>query len=182
MIKRAIKAQRFRYLTLVPFFFVIALGFGIIRPAAADKLELPRTQVLLTVLGSIERTNSSDKALFDRAMLEGLGMRTMKTSSNPFEPGKHEFEGVLLRDILNAVGASGDTIIAGALDGYKIQIPVSDAYDYDVLVAMIWNGKVMRVRDRGPLWILYPIDQHKELNSAEYSGRSIWQLNTLNIE
>lgn len=149
---------------------------------ADDQLPTPTSEVLLRVDGSISARNTDDAALFDRGMLEGLGMHTMKTSSNPFEPGKHEFKGVLLRDILNAVGASGDTIIAGALDGYKIKIPKSDAYDYDVLVAMIWNGKVMRVRNRGPLWVLYPIDQHKELNSAEYSGRSIWQLNNLTIQ
>ncbi len=38
------------------------------------------------------------------------------------------------------------------------------------------NGKPMRVRDKGPLWLVYPRDQRAELQNAVMDERWIWQL------
>ena len=145
---------------------------------AQDPLPSPTGPVILTVEGAISMTNTGATATFDRGMLEALGMRTLQTS-NPFETGQHEFEGVLLRDVLDRVGAKGELLTAFALDGYTVEIPVSDAAAYDIILAMVWNGKPMRVRNKGPLWVIYPVDHHKELRSERYSNRTIWQLKRL---
>jgi hypothetical protein len=160
---------------------VVALAAtGIPRNAAAD-LGQPSGKVILTVSGKISQTNVGDEARFDRAMLEEIGMQTMKTS-NPFETGMHTFEGILLNDLLQRVGATGETLVAYALDGYAIEIPVSDATTYPVLLALIWNGREMGVRNKGPIWVIYPIDAFEELKDEEFSSRSIWQLERIVVE
>ena len=44
------------------------------------------------------------------------------------------------------------------------------------------NGKAMDVRNKGPIWIIYPIDEFPELKTEEISGRSIWQLDKLLVQ
>jgi hypothetical protein len=41
---------------------------------------------------------------------------------------------------------------------------------------------VMTMRDKGPLWIVYPRDDYSVLHDARYDSRWVWQLNKLHIE
>jgi len=80
--------------------------------------------------------------------------------------------------VLAYVGAGGATMLRTvALNDYAVNVPVTDALDYDVILAMSMNGETLRVRDRGPLWIIYPwTEEYPELRNEIYHGRSIWQL------
>ncbi|MBO6946656.1 MAG: molybdopterin-dependent oxidoreductase [Rhodospirillales bacterium] len=149
--------------------------------SASGSLEKPVGPVILTVEGKIKITNTGKEARFDRKMLDALGMHTLKTS-NPFDTGTHTYEGVLLSDLLESVGADGTMLVAYALDGYAVEIPVADTKKYPVMLAMIWNGKEMTVRNKGPIWVIYPIDKYTELKDEKYSSRSIWQLERLIVE
>ena len=161
---------------------MVLLVAGVLTSTAhADSLPPPSGPVILTVGGAITTTNGNGIAQIDRAMLDALPQHSLSTH-NPFETGLHRFDGPLLRDFLKTVGANGTTLFAEALDGYTIEIPVSDVMTYAVLIATSWNGKVMTVRNKGPVWIVYPVDQHDELKDEIYSGRSIWQLNRITVE
>lgn len=148
---------------------------------SAGELPAPQGSVLLSVDGKIANTTDGSTAKFDRAQLEAFGLHKL-TTSNPFIEGVHDFEGVRLADVLNAVQPQGTALIAHALDGYNVDIPLEDASKYNVLLAMKMDGKVMRVRSKGPLWIIYPVDQHDELKAEHFSSRSIWQLTTLTVK
>jgi hypothetical protein len=43
------------------------------------------------------------------------------------------------------------------------------------------NGEHLRVRTKGPLWVIYPWNDYSELQSESYYSRSIWQLRSLNV-
>jgi len=88
----------------------------------------------------------------------------------------------LLRDVLKAAGAQGRQLMAFALNDYKTSIPVEDAHRYDVIVARLLNGQSMSVREKGPLFIIYPFDDLPELRTETHYGRSAWQLKTLQVE
>lgn len=167
------------------FFFSVmvflSVTVGVHDDAVGQGLPDPATDVILTLDGAIGVTNVGDEAQFDREMLMGLGLHSLETT-NPFETGVQKFEGVLLRDILEAVKADGSVLVAVALDGYTIDIPVIDVMDFPVMVAIKWNGAFMSVRNRGPLWVVYPIDHYDALAGTEYSGRSIWQLRRLTVK
>lgn len=145
-----------------------------------DPLAAQPDAPILAIDGAVINLNGDGVARLDRRQLEALGMRELVTS-NPFVDGVHRFAGVLLSDVLDLVGADGTTIMARALDGYTVQIPVQDARAYPVMLALERDGERMTVRNKGPIWIIYPIDQYDELDTEEFSARSIWQLSRLTV-
>jgi hypothetical protein len=146
----------------------------------ADELAKPSGPVILTLSGSIRNTNAGDKAEFDRAMLEALGTTTRQMAT-PWTVGEPVFEGVKMTDVLKAVGANGDTVTATALNDYVMDIPLSDFENYPVILALKMNGEYMRIRDKGPLWIIYPHDEHPELDTPATLRKWVWQLTELYI-
>ena len=71
---------------------------------------------------------------------------------------------------------------ASAINDYTVEIPVADFESYPVIFAVRMDGKPMRVRDRGPIWVIYPWSDRAELNTDVYHGRAIWQLRSLVVE
>ena len=104
------------------------------------------------------------------------------TVQTPWYPTPVTFTGPLLRDILAAAGANGSKIVAEALNDYKTDIPLNDAVRYYVIVARLMNEKPMPVREKGPLFIVYPFDSSPELRAEIYYNRSAWQLSTLLVK
>jgi len=143
-------------------------------------LAAPASKPILTVSGLIRSTNQDTQAAFDRPMLEQLGLTTIETAT-PWYTGKTRFEGVLMSRLMDEVGAYGDRMTAFALNDYTTEIPVADFRRFPVILAMKRDGEYMPVRDKGPLFIVYPFDSDAELRSQKYYSRSAWQVARLNI-
>lgn len=146
----------------------------------ARALDPPTGPVVLTIEGAVTQTNRGAQAQLDMAMLEKLPQHSFSTQT-PWYPSAVTFTGPLLRDVLAAVGAKGTHITAVALNDYKTDIPVDDATRHDVIVARLMNGRPMRVREKGPLFIVYPFDTKAELRSELYYNRAAWQLHLLRV-
>lgn len=149
--------------------------------AGAATLPQPSGRVLLTVTGNITNTNAEGRAEFDRAMLAALERRVTRTST-PWHDGVVSFEGPLGRALLEAVGARGRTMKVTALNDYTAEVPVADFREHEVILAMKQDGRTMRVRDKGPLFIVYPFDEEPRLRSDLYLSRSVWQIKSIAIE
>lgn len=160
--------------------FGLSLAFAAL-PAAADGLPAPKGRVILTVSGQIEEANRGKDAVFDMAMLEALPQQTF-TTRTPWYDKPMTFTGPRLADVLAAVKAKGQTIKATAINDYTISIPAADAAAHGVIVARLLNGEPMPVREKGPLFVIYPFDSKAELRSSTYYERSIWQLKRMSIE
>ncbi|RDE19093.1 hypothetical protein DV711_16010 [Motiliproteus coralliicola] len=147
----------------------------------ATPLEQPTGDVLLTVTGAIENTNAPGQARFDRAMLEALPQHSFDTIT-PWTDGKHQYEGVLLKELLQQLGAKGSKVVAHALNDYHSVIDLDPIRNYPVMIAIRADGKPMRIRDKGPLWILYPMSDYPELNHQRHHPAMVWQLNRLEVQ
>lgn len=148
-------------------------------PALA--LDKPAGDVVLTVRGKLATPNAGQDAVFDMPMLERLPQHSFTTRS-PWYAEPVQFTGPLLRDVLAAAGATGSKLVATALNDYRTEIPFSDAERHDVIVARLLNGKPMPVREKGPLFIVYPFDAKPELKAEVYYNRSAWQLMLLQVQ
>jgi hypothetical protein len=156
----------------------VILTAGIALAAALSK---PEGRPILEISGIIATTNAGDKAQFDLAMLEKMPPAKL-TTSTAWTEGAPVFEGVLMRDLLAAVGAKGDTVTAVALNDYKIDIPMADFQKYPVVLAYRMDGQVLKVREKGPLWIVYPQDDFAELKNKQTQAKWLWQLKELRIK
>jgi hypothetical protein len=63
-----------------------------------------------------------------------------------------------------------------ALNDYVIEMPLSDVKDDGPLLAYLMDGKTMSLRDKGPIWMVFPYDQNPDYRTEETYSRSIWQL------
>lgn len=144
-------------------------------------LEQPVGPVILSISGKVTSPNIAQTAAFTMAMLEALPQKTF-TTKTPWYPAPVEFTGPLLRDVLAAAGARGDKLVALALNDYKTEIPITDAMVHGMILARLMNGKPMAIRDRGPLFIVYPFDTKPELQAERYYNRSAWQLSRLIVQ
>lgn len=148
---------------------------------ASHALDAPKGKVVLSISGNIQFKNAGDHADFDMDMLAALPQHSFATS-NPWYKEVKKFTGPLLRDVLAAAGAQGTTLKAVALNNFKVEIPVTDTRQFSVVLARLMDDKPMPIRDKGPLFIIYPFDTDTELHSARYYSRSAWQLRTLEVQ
>ncbi len=135
---------------------------------------------LLTVSGDIVPKSGQGLVEFDLADLQSLPTKTILTETI-WTDGQQSFTGVPLADLLDTVGAQAGTLRAVALNDYAVNIPTSDAVTGGPIVAYFRNGEEMSVRDRGPLWVIYPYDENVAYKTEEYYSRSIWQLDRIEV-
>lgn len=160
---------------------VMLLSFVVATQAWAGELSKPAGKPLLTLSGKIQNTNEDGKAVFDIASLEKLGTVSFQTST-PWYNGRSTFTGVSMQKLMDYVGAKGSVLKVIALNDYTTIIPLSDFKKYNVILAFKINGEYMRVRDKGPLFIVYPYDSLPELNNQIFYSRSAWQVSKMMIE
>jgi hypothetical protein len=107
--------------------------------------------------------------------------KTSFTTTTMWTEGEQSFEGVELRSFLEALNVTEGRLIAAAINDYRIEMPISDVRAGGPIIAYMNNGQEMSVRDKGPLWIVYPYDSAPEYQSEVVFSRSIWQLNRIEI-
>ncbi|MBE9640414.1 oxidoreductase [Salipiger mangrovisoli] len=147
-------------------------------PLAAGDLPVPEENPVLVVSGAITNTNVGGTASFDYEMLEAMDTVTF-TTKTIWTDGEQTFTGVQLSDLMALVGAEGEDIKATAINDYAVNIPRADWVDGGPIVAFLNHGEKMPVRNKGPLWIVYPFDQKPEYQTEQIYSRAIWQLDRI---
>lgn len=145
----------------------LVLGGAVAQRAAAEPL--------LTVEGVGEPRS------YDLAALEALGSETI-TTTTIWTEGEQTFTGVPLKVLVESLGVTDGMLLATAVNDYTIEFPVADALQDGPLVAYKMNGETMSVRDKGPLWIVYPYSAGPEFQTEVVYSRSIWQLVRIEVQ
>lgn len=157
------------------------LLLGLEAPALSCDLTPPVDDVVLTVSGAIGACTRDQVAEFDLKALEALPKTEVKTA-NPWEAGVVSYQGVKLADLLDVVKARGDTAVFAALNDYASGIPVTDLKKYTIILAYKREGEYMSVRDKGPLWVIFPFTDNPELSTEIRYAQSVWQVARLTIK
>jgi hypothetical protein len=157
----------------------IVSGFGV--SMAETTSSSPDAQPILTVTGKIAPRSGEATVQFDRAALEAIGMVTFETNT-PWYKVPVKFEGISLSKLMEIVGAKGSSVVAVALNDYSSEIPIEDFAKYNVILALKRDGEYMPVRDKGPLFVVYPYDSNPELKSQKFYSRSVWQVAKLVVK
>jgi hypothetical protein len=163
---------------LIPLLLPICLASPAVN-AADDWQELPANPLILTVTGELGCCPQG-RALFDLQRLDALPQVEVKTLT-PWTDQEDSYRGVRLSVLLDELKARGQRIDATALNDYSMLLNLPAARQYPVILATRKNGKVMRVRDKGPIWVIYPLSDFPELRKEEHHQAMVWQLKSLNI-
>ena len=150
---------------------------GLFQQALAQTVDMSKIVLEVSVHSNDGQT---DQHHYNLADLEELGLSNLTTQS-PWSDAEQTFSGVLLRTLINAIGIRTGTLTATALNDYAVTIPVADFMKHDVLLATQREGRYLSIRDRGPLWVIYPWSSEPSLQNEMYYARSIWQLNRIEI-
>lgn len=129
-------------------------------------------KIILTV------TQGEASAQYSLKQLDAFPQHAYETKT-PWT-GRHTFSGPLLKDVMFKSGpVTSKAISARALNDYIVDIDLMLIEKYPVLLATRMDGKPMRIRNKGPIWILFPLDQSPELDTMEVHGQMVWQLEKL---
>ncbi|XBT52961.1 molybdopterin-binding oxidoreductase [Aeromonas veronii] len=163
-----------RNLGLIPLLFSLCLPTMV--------MAAPAGPVILKVTGDVKPVDpSSEEVVFDLAMIKALPQHEILTSS-PWVDKPHKYVGPKLADVMTAVGAKGKSITLTALNSFQIRINWDKVKQYDPILAWQDDGMTMRVRDKGPLWFILPLDQYPELKRSAFTDMMIWQLSSIDIQ
>ena len=157
----------------------LLLGSVVSSVARAESAATPaHGKPVLTISGQVSAPGNPASVSFDMARLESLGIEGFETTT-PWYNGPVRFEGVRMNRLMREVGANGQSVTAVALNDYTTELPMADFERYDVILATKRDGAYMPVRDKGPLFIVYPYDSSPELKAQRYYSRSAWQVTRL---
>jgi hypothetical protein len=147
---------------------------------AGAAIPAPTGDVVLRVTGRIRSSNvpGQTAVAFDLPTLESLGVVEFRTTDIVTDQQERTFRGVLMRDVLSAVGVEdgATTLAARALDGYSIDIALADPRDYAVLIATQRDGEYLTLETFGPIRTIYPPD-----TNVDWDERWIWSIAELDV-
>lgn len=163
---------------LVKFIIVLILPLmsGIVQAQTAVNPDY-----ILNVEVGIEPQDKVVRYGFNLAALEAMPVSEI-TTTTIWTDGIQEFEGVLLLDFLTRIGVANGIVEAYAANEYFIEIPVSQVTLEAPLIAYKRNGNYMTLRDKGPLWIVFPYDADEKYRTDEVFAQSIWQVDSFVVK
>lgn len=148
--------------------------------AFAEPLAKPKGAPVLKVLGAGVVASPGKVTVFDLEMLRALPQTHFETST-VWTEGVTNFTGVSLKDFAESLGITSGTLVMTAVNDYAAEVPLADAVEGGPILAYMMDGKIMSVRDKGPIWLVYPYDGHPAYQTEVIYARSIWQLVTIEI-
>jgi len=172
--------MRWKYLKLLSTTITIVETIFLNGNVCGETLLVPEGEVLLKIGGAITHTNVDGEAWFDLEMLQSIGVADIETET-PWTEGMAKFTGVLLKDLMQHVGAKSMTFEATALDKYKYEFSEIDYEKYPVIIAWKLNDELLTVRTLGPLWIMFPYSDYEELDKEVYRDAAVWQLINISV-
>jgi hypothetical protein len=142
----------------------------------------PTEPVVLTVRGRFGLAHAEAGVTFDIPTIERLGLIRF-TTPTVWTDGLVTFEGVLLSRLLEVLAVPRDVteLAMTALNDYHVAIPAADVRTWPVLIALKRDGQYMSIRNKGPLWVVYPRHAFPELAQAKHNPKWIWQLKEIVI-
>ena len=151
----------------------IVIFAGIVQ-ASSPLPEASGTPLLTITVG--DETHALDAEALQQLPREEFETTTIWTE------GPQAFAGVRMTEILDRLNIETGTVRLTAANDYQVAIPVADFTVDGALIAYERNGQKMSLRDKGPLWLVYPYDTDARFRTEIIYANSIWQLDRIEIQ
>ena len=127
---------------------------------------------------------SQDTPLMELTDADLLAMDQQSfVTSTLWTDDKHSFSGPSLRQILEQVGAEPSVPIRLiAANDYAVTLEPEMIDDDYPIIANRLDGEPFSIREKGPLWLLFPFDDEPEYKTEVHYSLSVWQLTDIWLE
>jgi hypothetical protein len=160
---------------------LLVSAFTILAQVASAKNDVSsREHVLLQVSPTYKPGADSLSVNFDRSRLDDLPQHEF-TTSTIWTVGDLSFSGPSLLDILAAADVSGSTVHLVAANGYEVRMAWEEIEETVPIVATKIDGAPFSVREKGPLWVIFPYDLDASYRTEAVYALSIWQLTDVRV-
>nr|WP_242413537.1 oxidoreductase [Salinivibrio kushneri] len=133
-----------------------------------------KARPILTIYGDVAKQS------FTREELMQLADRTIETKT-PWTEGKQVFLGVSAQKLLKTHDKQGHALKVHALNDYWSKIPTDEINKYNPVFAIKKNGEWMPIRDKGPIWVVYPLSEFNQYDNEILHSRMVWQVNRIEV-
>jgi hypothetical protein len=135
---------------------------------------------MLSVEGRIANTNDPTHSIYRISESDLLNFPVHSITTSTTWTPRATFTGPLLSDVLKRAGAQTDLVELHTLDDYSYTVHVSEAGRYGAILAYSMNGVRLKIRDFGPLFLVYPRDSYPaQLTGAAADAKFVWQIDAL---
>ena len=118
---------------------------------------------------------------FSLDALRAMEQHAFRTG-NQYIDNVAEFRGPLAHQVVDMIGRAGVTgARMTANNDYFTEIEIDELEKFNAILAIEMDGKPLSRREKGPIWLMYPIDGYPELQDSAYNNRLIWQLRTIEL-
>ena len=161
-------------MTLRPLLLIFTI-LPLIAAAAAAPAQIVDPVLTLRGVGG-----SGEARTFSMTDLEALGIAEIVTKT-PWNERQSRFVGIPLRRLLELGGPGKTQLTVTALNDYSATIPAEQVRRYPIILATRHDGERMEIRKKGPLWVIYPLDAHPELDIPANHARMVWQVMEIDL-
>lgn len=112
--------------------------------------------------------------------LRKLPAKEIRTST-PWTDGPQTFRGISGAQLARLANLSGREVSAEAINQYRVLIPWEVFTSESLMIAYARNGQPMGVREKGPLWIVFPFDSDPRFMTDIFKSYAIWSLSRLDV-
>lgn len=101
----------------------------------------------------------------------------------PWISGESTFIGVSLESLILSYHNEGipRKINVRALNDYAVDIKGEDIVTYQPILAYLKDGLRMKIRDKGPYWLIYSLKDNPTIDNSNYHSQMVWQIETIKI-
>ncbi|SHK81334.1 hypothetical protein SAMN05444414_101336 [Roseovarius marisflavi] len=137
-----------------------------------------KSPVILTISVPQAQDGDPHQITLSEQDLRALPAMTYQTTTI-WTSGEQRFTGVPLLVLIEHFGIEAKDLELKAVNDYAITLPVAELTEDAPIIAYERNGKPMKLRDNGPLWVLYNYDANPDYRTETIYSRSIWQLDRM---
>jgi hypothetical protein len=136
---------------------------------------------LLAITGLVKPNRPNGTFSFNEE--DFLKLSTAKIVTTTAWTPKSEFVGPELSTVLRAANVSpkAKEMRFYAVDAYEITIPIADVAKYRPVMAHTQNGARLTIPTRGPVFLVYPRDQHPELLNIKGQAQFVWMVCKIDV-
>ncbi|NVD08864.1 hypothetical protein FCU94_18610 [Vibrio sp. JPW-9-11-11] len=104
------------------------------------------------------------------------------TTQLPWFDRSHHFSGFKVSELLDYLDIDNVSAVSFiALNDYGATTIIEDVQRYQPIVAYQMDHKNIRVRHKGPYWLVFNLDRYPSIDNATYHSQMVWQIDEILI-